>query len=111
MIRLPGIASLVLAASAAGTLLGCAVAIALIATDAGGLSTLLGASANPTAPIILLLFGFATLFGSLFAGSAIMLLPGDAHAEIWQRIREADARSMAAGADAITSPVTEPREM
>jgi len=54
---------------------GCAAAGMLLATDAGGLATLLVEANSIIAGSALLFGGFALTFASLAMGSAIMLLP------------------------------------
>lgn len=43
--------------------------------SAGGLWNLISGNADPLTPSAMLAFGFATLFGAIYAGSAIMLIP------------------------------------
>lgn len=75
--RLPRIVLLIMRSSAAGMGLGLLMVVGLVGTDAAGLWTLIAGSSDPIAPIALLALGFSTLFGSLYAGAAIMRLPYD----------------------------------
>lgn len=75
--RLPRIVRLILRSSAAGVGLGLLMVVGLVATDAAGLWTLIAGTSDPVAPLFLLGLGFSTLFGSLYAGAAIMRLPYD----------------------------------
>ena len=75
--RLPPLVSFLLVQCAQGAALGAVFAGVLIAIDAGGLRTLVAATSNPLAPVVLLVVGFASLIGGLYAGVSIMLLPKD----------------------------------
>lgn len=68
---------LVLAHAAVGALLGLAFAVALIVVDAHGIGALIMNSESGAVAFILLAGGFMITFGSLVAGSAVMLLPRD----------------------------------
>ncbi len=61
--------------AATGSALGTVFAIVLIATNTAGLGDLIAGTSNPVAPVLLMIVGFATLFGGLYTGSAVMLLP------------------------------------
>ena len=51
---------------------------ALLATDTGGIRTLIWNEASPEVPIILLAAGFAVTFGGAAMGAAVMAMrPGD----------------------------------
>ena len=84
---LPGIVTYLLRTAAIGALIGMAVAALLIVTDAAGMGTMIRDSQAPFAPVALLLLGFATLIGSLYTGTSIMMLPCDTHDRVWQSIR------------------------
>ena len=67
-------------------LVNCAIGIvggwtllaALLATDTGGIRTMIWNEASPGVPIILLAAGFAVTFGSAAMGAAVMAMrPGD----------------------------------
>lgn len=58
-----------------GAFIGCLAAGALIASDAGGLATLMSEAGSHVTASVLLFGGFALTFGSLAMGSAVMLLP------------------------------------
>lgn len=73
--RVPALVRYILRNAAIGAALGVALALLLVATDAAGLRSLMAESADPTTPMLLLAVGFATLFGGLYAGYAIMMLP------------------------------------
>lgn len=60
-----------------GGLVGLVVTMALVATDAHRLGTLIFASENPVLPIAMLAFGFVITLGSTAMGWAIMSLPYD----------------------------------
>lgn len=60
-----------------GGLVGVVVTIALVATDAHRLGTLIFASENPLLPIAMLAFGFIITLASTAMGWAIMSLPYD----------------------------------
>lgn len=60
---------------ATGAALGCLFAGLLLTMDTGGLSSLVRESSDPVTPVALLVAGFASLIGSLYAGVAVMLLP------------------------------------
>ena len=77
MPKLPGLVGFIVRSWAIGGAIGAGFAALLIYTDTASLWTLMQASASPYAATGLLLGGFATLFGSLYAGSAIMMLPRD----------------------------------
>jgi hypothetical protein len=65
---------LVLGHALLGSLLGLAFAVALVATDAHGLGTLMRGSDTGVLAFLLLAGGFVVTFGSLVAGGAVMLL-------------------------------------
>lgn len=67
----------VLGNAAIGAFIGLALAGLLMLTNAGGLGRLIQDSAEPVAPVLLVLVGFATLFGGLYTGAAIMMMPPD----------------------------------
>ena len=60
-----------------GGLVGIVVTVALVATDAHRLGTLIFASEDPVLPIAMLAFGFIITLGSTAMGWAIMSLPYD----------------------------------
>lgn len=68
---------LVLSHAALGALLGLVFSVVLVLLDAHGLGTLLQHSDSGVVAFVLLAGGFMITFGSLVAGSAIMLLPED----------------------------------
>lgn len=61
--------------AATGSALGVVFSLGLIATNAAGLADLISATSNPVVPVLLMLVGFATLFGGLYTASAVMMLP------------------------------------
>lgn len=67
----------VLTNAAIGAILGLLLAGVLIFTNAGGLGHLIHETADPVTPVVLVLVGFATLFGGLYTGAAIMMMPPD----------------------------------
>jgi hypothetical protein len=69
---LPLIVVFILRNAAIGSAIGMVLALALVATDAGGIRTLIASTGDGVAPVALLCIGFATLFGSLYTGAAIM---------------------------------------
>jgi hypothetical protein len=68
---------LVLTHAALGAGFGLVFTVALVLVDAHGLGTLLQRSDSAIVAFVLLAGGFMITFGSLVAGSAIMLLPDD----------------------------------
>ena len=76
---LPRLVSFILRNAAIGSLLGVLLGGGLLLTNTAGLRTLVLESASPVVPVVLLLWGFATLIGSLYVGAAIMTLPRDEH--------------------------------
>jgi hypothetical protein len=68
---------LVLAHAGIGALLGLAFAVALVVLDAHGIGALILNSESGAVAFLLLAGGFMVTFGSLVAGSAVMLLPRD----------------------------------
>lgn len=64
----------VLLNAAIGAVLGCLLAAALVYSNPA-LQALIAGSASPAVPIAMLLVGFASLVGGLYAGAAIMLMP------------------------------------
>jgi hypothetical protein len=68
---------LVLSHAALGSVFGLVFAVVLVLLDAHGLGTLLRRSDSAVVAFVLLAGGFMITFGSLVAGSAIMLLPDD----------------------------------
>ncbi len=58
-----------------GSLIGAAFGLLLIATDAGGLRSLIADSSDPVTPVLLVIGGFASLIGGLYVGAAIMRMP------------------------------------
>ncbi len=73
--RVPVLVRYIVRNAAIGAGLGVLLAVMLVATDAAGLRTLIAESSDPATPMLLLAGGFSTLFGSLYAGYAIMMLP------------------------------------
>ncbi|MEQ1614783.1 MAG: hypothetical protein ABL904_18710 [Hyphomicrobiaceae bacterium] len=65
----------VLTNAAIGALLGLLLAGVLMLTNAGGLGHLIHDTADPVTPVVLVLVGFATLFGGLYTAAAIMMMP------------------------------------
>lgn len=88
MVRLPRVVAFILRSCAVGTGLGAGLAVALVLSDAGGMGTLIASSSEPVVPLVLFAAGFATLIGSLYAGSAIMTLPREAQDDIWIELRD-----------------------
>jgi hypothetical protein len=86
MMRLPGIVRYILKTAAVGSTVGIALAGGLVLVDAAGLGSLIASSPDPMVPLALFGIGFATLFGSLHTGSAIMMLPKDAGDDMWRQI-------------------------
>jgi hypothetical protein len=74
---IPPVVRYILGSAVVGALIGILLAAALIATNAAGIGALIRDSSDPLSPLLLIALGFSTLFGSLYAGSAIMLLPDD----------------------------------
>jgi len=72
--RWPRIVILIAKNTAIGALVGLAFAAGLIAWNAGGLLDLLGGAGDPLTPVLLMAASFASLFGSVFAGIAVMFL-------------------------------------
>jgi hypothetical protein len=72
---LPPLVTHILRSAAIGSALGVVFAGLLLASDVGGIRSLLSAAGEGFAAVALLAVGFATLFGSLYAGAAIMTLP------------------------------------
>ena len=68
---------LVLAHAGVGALFGLAFAVTLVVIDAHGIGALIMNSDSGAVAFILLAGGFMITFGSLVAGSAVMLLPHD----------------------------------
>ena len=68
---------LVLSHAALGAAFGFAFAVALVLLDAQGVGTLIWRSDSGWIAFILLAGGFMVTFGSLVAGSAIMMLSSD----------------------------------
>ena len=68
---------LVLSHAALGAGFGLAFSVVLVLVDAHGIGTLLHRSDSAVVAFVLLAGGFMITFGSLVAGSAIMLLPDD----------------------------------
>lgn len=68
---------LVLLNAAMGAAFGLAFAVALVLLDAHGVGSLLQRSDSGLVAFILLAAGFMVTFGSLVAGSAIMMMPDD----------------------------------
>ncbi|MHB2167383.1 hypothetical protein [Alsobacter sp. R-9] len=68
---------LVVSHSLLGSLFGLLFAVVLVAVDAHGIGSLLWRSESGFVAFVLLAGGFMITFGSLVAGSAIMLLPHD----------------------------------
>ena len=85
---LPGIVKFLLRSAVIGILIGVAVAVLFIAVDTAGIGALIRGSETPLAPIALFISGFAILFGSVFTGGAIMLLPANADADVWRKMRD-----------------------
>lgn len=78
LFKLPGLPGFIIRSWAIGAAIGMGLASGLLLTDAGGLRSLLSQNANPFAALFLLAGGFSTLFGGLYAATAIMLLPSEA---------------------------------
>lgn len=87
-LQLPRVVAFILRSCAIGAILGAGLAVALVLTNAGGMGALIASSSEPAVPLVLLVAGFATLIGSLYAGWAIMTLPRDAQDDIWFRLRD-----------------------
>lgn len=60
---------------AVGAGIGVAIAATLMLTNAAGLGSLIHDSSDPLTPVLLVLMGFATLFGGLYTAAAIMMMP------------------------------------
>jgi hypothetical protein len=73
--RLPRAVKFVLTNAALGSLIGGMVGALLIYTNVSGLFTLIEQSSDPVTPIVLMVAGFSSLIGGLYAGAAIMRLP------------------------------------
>ena len=58
-----------------GSLVGAAVAAAVILLDVGGVGTRIARASNPVMPVLLLVVPFASLFGGTATASAILLMP------------------------------------
>jgi hypothetical protein len=86
MTALPSIVVFVLRSAAVGSLFGLAVAALFVAADIGGLRSLIASSVDPFSPLLLLGLGFATMIGSLYTGTAIMLLPKNERATFWRTL-------------------------
>lgn len=71
-----GLVRLVLVNSIAGSIMGVVFAAALVLVDAQGIGGLIRASDSALLAFLLLAGGFAITFGSLTAGTAVMLLAG-----------------------------------
>lgn len=80
-----------------GGLVGIVVTVALVATDAHRLGTLIFASENPVLPIAMLAFGFIITLGSTAMGWAIMSLPYDNDPESGHREQRAPEEGPVAG--------------
>jgi hypothetical protein len=75
---LPRLIRFLLVNCAIGVAGGWTLLAALLATDTGGIRTLILNEASPGVPIILLAAGFAITFGSAAMGAAVMAMrPGD----------------------------------
>ena len=75
--KLPQLVAFIVRSWAIGGAIGGGLAAVLVLTDTGHLRTLIHGTSSPWAAILLLVFGFATLFAALYAATAIMLLPRD----------------------------------
>ena len=75
--KLPQSVSFIVRSWAIGGAIGGGLAAVLVLTDTANLRTLIHGSQSPVTAIVLFLAGFATLFGGLYTGSAIMMLPRD----------------------------------
>jgi hypothetical protein len=71
-----GIVRLVIVNSVAGSVMGIVFAVALVLVDAQGIGGLIRGSDSGLLAFLLLAGGFAITFGSLTAGTAVMLLAG-----------------------------------
>lgn len=60
---------------AIGAGIGVVIAALLMLTNAAGLGSLIHDSSDPVTPVLLVLMGFATLFGGLYTAAAIMMMP------------------------------------
>ena len=75
---LPRLIRFLLVNCAIGIAGGWTLLAALLATNTGGIRTLIANEASPAVPIILLAAGFAVTFGSAAMGAAVMSMrPGD----------------------------------
>jgi hypothetical protein len=84
MKMLPGIVRMILRSAAVGALLGVLVLAGFLATDVGGIRSMVQATSDPIAPLLLLGIGFASLIGSVYVGTEIMLLSTDERADVWR---------------------------
>jgi hypothetical protein len=71
-----GLVRLVLVNAIAGSVMGVIFAAALVLVDAQGIGTLIRSSDSGVLAFLLLAGGFAVTFGSLTAGTAVMLMAG-----------------------------------
>ena len=71
---LPRTVTFLLTNAAIGAALGLVLGALLMLTNAGGLGSLIHDTADPVTPVVLVLIGFATLFGGLYTAAAIMLM-------------------------------------
>jgi succinate dehydrogenase hydrophobic anchor subunit len=60
-----------------GVALGLILLGMLLVTDTANLRTLIWTSSNPAVALLLLAMGLCVTFGSVFIGSAVMLMPYD----------------------------------
>lgn len=65
----------ILSNAAVGASIGILLAIVLMLTNTAGLGGLIHDTMDPLTPVLLVLVGFATLFGGLYTAAAIMMLP------------------------------------
>lgn len=69
---MPSLVRLVMGYSVLGASLGVAFAVAMIATDAAGLRSLLAEVDDPVTPVVLLSMGCASLMAALLVAAAAM---------------------------------------
>lgn len=86
--RLPRLVSYLLRTAAIGAGIGVGLAVSLVATDTAGLRGLVLGTSDPIAPMLLLIMGCGTLFGGIYTGAAIMLLPRKAEDDAWLELRD-----------------------
>ncbi len=74
---LPRAVKYVLKNAALGASIGVLFGSATIATNVAGLRGLILESSDPVTPVILILAGFATLFGGIYTATTIMRMPAE----------------------------------